>query len=218
MTIIRKKFLHCWVGSRPHIRFPNLGIQQRDLESPRILTLKDSGIWLQNLHSTEGNRLFEGINKILYTSRPRKRRIYLTEDWAQPAWVFESLWQRRGLAVACYMDRDNGRNSPGRNLLRSVPLKVTSSPTIEPVEARTGLPQAKQLTGKEHSPAHQQKIGLKIYWAWPFPPEQTQFSQQPVLPIRKLTQVSYLHPSEGRQKKQELNLIASRAKTRIVEN
>ena len=27
-------------------------------------------------------------------------------------------------------------------------------------------------TGREHSPAYQQKIGLKIYWAWPCPPEQ----------------------------------------------
>ena len=32
-----------------------------------------------------------------------------------------------------------------------------------------------QTTGKEHS--HQQKIRLKIYWAWPRPPE-----QDPVLP------------------------------------
>ena len=29
-----------------------------------------------------------------------------------------------------------------------------------------------QITGKEHSPAHQQKIGLKIYWVWPHPSEQ----------------------------------------------
>ena len=29
-----------------------------------------------------------------------------------------------------------------------------------------------QTTGREHSPAHQQKIGLKIYWAWPRPSEQ----------------------------------------------
>ena len=27
-------------------------------------------------------------------------------------------------------------------------------------------------TGREHSPAHQQKIRLKIYWAWPHPWEQ----------------------------------------------
>ena len=29
-----------------------------------------------------------------------------------------------------------------------------------------------QITGREHSPAHQQKIVLKIYWAWPRPSEQ----------------------------------------------
>ena len=29
-----------------------------------------------------------------------------------------------------------------------------------------------QTTGREHSSAHQQKIGLKIYWAWPCPSEQ----------------------------------------------
>ena len=29
-----------------------------------------------------------------------------------------------------------------------------------------------QTTGREHSPTHPQKIGLKIYWIWPHPPEQ----------------------------------------------
>ena len=29
-----------------------------------------------------------------------------------------------------------------------------------------------QTTRTEHSPAHQQKLGLKIYWAWPRPSEQ----------------------------------------------
>ena len=29
-----------------------------------------------------------------------------------------------------------------------------------------------QITGREHSPSHQQKIGLKIYWTWPCPSEQ----------------------------------------------
>ena len=33
-----------------------------------------------------------------------------------------------------------------------------------------------QITGREHSPAHQQKIGLKIYWAWPHPSEQNPVS------------------------------------------
>ena len=29
-----------------------------------------------------------------------------------------------------------------------------------------------QITGREYSPTHQQKIGLKIYWAWPLPSDQ----------------------------------------------
>ena len=29
-----------------------------------------------------------------------------------------------------------------------------------------------QATGREHSPTHQQKMGLKIYWTWPCPSEQ----------------------------------------------
>ena len=29
-----------------------------------------------------------------------------------------------------------------------------------------------QTTGREHSPVHQEKIGLNIYWAWPCPSEQ----------------------------------------------
>ena len=32
-----------------------------------------------------------------------------------------------------------------------------------------------QTTEREHSPAHQHKIGLKIYWAWPHPSEQADF-------------------------------------------
>ena len=43
-----------------------------------------------------------------------------------------------------------------------------------------------QITGKEHRPAHQQKIGLKIYWTWPCPSEQDHFPSQSVSHIRKL--------------------------------
>ena len=39
-----------------------------------------------------------------------------------------------------------------------------------------------QTTGRKHSPAHQQKIGLKIYWAWPRPSE-----QDPVSPSASLS-------------------------------
>ena len=69
--------------------------------------------------------------------------------------------------VACCEDRGTGNSSPGSRVLAEVLLEVTSSPTIELLDSRTGLPQAKQLTGQQPSPTHQQTIGLKIY-----PPEQ----------------------------------------------
>ena len=52
-----------------------------------------------------------------------------------------------------------------------------------------------QTTGREHSPTHQQNIGLKICLAWPCPQnksktEQDPVSPQPVPPIRKLPQAS----------------------------
>ena len=43
-----------------------------------------------------------------------------------------------------------------------------------------------QTTVREHSPTHQQKIGLKIYWVWPTHQNKTQFPPQSVSPIRKL--------------------------------
>ena len=56
-----------------------------------------------------------------------------------------------------------------------------------------------QTAEREHSPSHQQKIGLKIYWAWPRPSE-----QDPVSPSVSLSHqescISLLSsPSEGRQ-------------------
>ena len=40
-------------------------------------------------------------------------------------------------------------------------LEVTSSPTLDPVDARTESPQAKQQTGWGYSPTHQQTDCLK---------------------------------------------------------
>ena len=72
------------------------------------------------------------------------------------------------------------------------------NPTIDSVDFRTGLPQAKQQTGREHSPTHQQTVELKFYCTWPCPPEQDQFLSLPAPPIRKLAQDSWSHPPEGR--------------------
>ena len=40
-----------------------------------------------------------------------------------------------------------------------------------------------QRTGREHSPTLQQKVGLKIYWAWPRSSEQDHFSLSQSLPL-----------------------------------
>ena len=42
-----------------------------------------------------------------------------------------------------------------------------------------------QTTGREHSPAHQQKIGLKITEHGPAHQNKTQFPPQSISPIRK---------------------------------
>ena len=56
-----------------------------------------------------------------------------------------------------------------------------------------------QTTGREHSPAHQQKIGLNIYWPWPCPSEQDPISPSVSLSHQEASIASYPYPSEGRK-------------------
>ena len=103
-------------------------------------------------------------------------------------WASRSLRQRHGLVVACFRVRDtehaqqcmHGTFEGGRLYLHYLHHSLASG----------------QTTGREHSPAHQQKIGLKIYWAWPCSPE-----QDPVSPSVSLSheEASYPYPSEGRE-------------------
>ena len=49
--------VHEWnEGSEPHVRLPNLGVQQQEEEFPENQTLKASRIWLQDFNRTGGNR------------------------------------------------------------------------------------------------------------------------------------------------------------------
>ena len=61
-----------------------------------------------------------------------------------------------------------------------------------------------QTTGREHSPTHQQKIGLKIYWAWPCPSEQD--------PVSPSVSLSYQEVSIS------LLSLSIRLKTSVTEN
>ena len=99
-----------------------------------------------------GNRLLEGTNKTLCAPGLRRKEQWPHKRPTQTClWVSRSLWWRRGSAVACC--RVWGWNGPfegGHNYLHY----------------------SGQTTGREHSPVYQQKIGLKIYWAWPCQSEQ----------------------------------------------
>ena len=66
-------------------------------------------------------------------------------------------------AMACCRKKVAGDSSPGRGMLAYILLEFAFSPTIKPVDLMSGLPQAKQLIEREHSPTCQQTVGLKIY-------------------------------------------------------
>ena len=111
-----------------------------------------------------GNRLLEGTNKILCTPGPRRKEQWPHKRLSQTCpWVSRSVWWRRGSAVACCRVRGTecssvctGPFEGGCYYLHYFHHWLASG----------------QTTGREHSPVHQQKTGLKIYWAWPRPSEQ----------------------------------------------
>ena len=71
--------------------------------------------------------------------------------------VLEGLLWRHGLEMAHHGGRGTDSSSLGRSPLVLVLLEVAINLTINP---RAGLPQAKQPTGREHNPTHQQIIGF----------------------------------------------------------
>ena len=88
-------------------------------------------------------------------------------------WVSRSLWQRSGSLVACcrvggteWGSACMGPFEGGHCYLHYLHHILVSDQTM----------------GKEHSPTHQQKIGLKTYWAWPCPS-----AQDPVSPSVRLS-------------------------------
>ena len=84
-TIISKKFSHYCERSRAHNRFPNLGIQQRDRESPGNLTLKVSGIWLQIFHRTGETVSGRVQTKPCAHQDPGERSGDSTREWTRLA-------------------------------------------------------------------------------------------------------------------------------------
>ena len=67
-----------------------------------------------------------------------------------------------------------------------------------------------QTTGREHRSTHQQKIGLKIYWAWPCPSEQGPVSPTVCLSHQEASIISLLVISgqtEWKPQSQKINQI-----------
>ena len=112
--------------------------------------------------------LLEGTHKVVCTSGPRGKEKWPHRRLNQTyLLVLEGLLQRQGVAVAHRGDKDIGSRSSGKYSFAGALPESTISPIKEPVASSAGLPQAKQPTGRELSPTHQQTSGLKFYWALP---------------------------------------------------
>ena len=164
---IPQKSTHWSEGSEPHVRLPNLGVQEREEEFLENQTLKANGIWLTGLGETETS-LLEGTHKVVCASGHRGRSSDHIGDWSRPTCHCWRVSCRGRVAVAHREDKNTGSRSSGNYSLAWALPECTISPTKEHTEgSRVGLPQAKQRTGREPSPTHQQSSGLKFYWALP---------------------------------------------------
>ena len=125
-------------------------------------------IELSELTQDWGNRILKGTDKTLYTPGPRRK-----EQWPPqktdpdlpvcPGISSRSMGQQW---IAAGSEAVSTAVSAG-DLSKEVAIIFITSTIVD-------LLASSQATGREYSPNHQQKIGLKIYWGW-------------------------LHPSEGRQ-------------------
>ena len=141
------------------------------------LTLEASGIWLQDFHRAGGNRdssLGGHKQNLVHTKIQGKESVTPQETEPDlPASVRGSPVEVR---VGSASRRDTGSSSPGRRLLAWVLSEVAINPAIAPWRPQGWEPQAKQLTGREPNPTHQQMIRSKLYWARSCPLSKTQFS------------------------------------------
>ena len=121
----KQLFSHCCKSSRAHIRFPKLGIQQRDWEPTGNLTSKASGIWLQIFHRTGEIDSWRAQTKPCAYQNPEERCSDTTRDWARLAcecpgfssWVVGWQWPDVGsralntTVLACLLKEGDARRS-----------------------------------------------------------------------------------------------------------
>ena len=149
-SIIPKTFSHCCASPRPHNRLPNLGVWQKEWESPGNLALQFSWIWSHNFYRPGNKRLLEGTDKTACTRESRRKEPWPRKRLRQTylcVWeALEQVWVSDGLLRGW----GTGSCGPGR---RGVPAKFSWRRSPSPLDgahslpqtasSRTGLPQAK---------------------------------------------------------------------------
>ena len=101
--------------------------------------------------------LLEGTHKAVCASGLRGKEQWPHRRLNQTyLLVLEGLLPRQGVAVAHCRDKDTGSRSSGKYSLAWALLESAISPTKETVASSDGSPQAKQSTGRELCPTHQQ--------------------------------------------------------------
>ena len=158
---------------------------------------------LTELGETE-TPLLEDTHKVVCTWGPRGKEQWPHRRLNQTyLLVLEGLLQRRVVAVAHHRNKDTGSRNSGKYSLAWPFLDSAINHTKKPVASSAGLPQAKQPTGRELKPTHQQTSRLKFYWALPTraTPSSTHHQFLPSGSFHK--HLRKPHPPEGRQQKQE---------------
>ena len=188
-TTIPKKFLPYCKCSRVHKRFLNLGTQQRDWKPPVNLTLKASGIWLQNFHRTR-----EADSWWAQTKPCAQEKGAVTPQVTKPdlpvgvreslaeVWVDNGLLQCQGHWIQQSWESWHADISPFEGGCHYPYHRLASG----------------QTTGRDTAPPVNRNW-VKIYWIWPCPSEQDQDSPTASPSHQGASQDSYPYPSEDRQ-------------------
>ena len=148
--------------------------------------------------------LLEDIHKVLCARGGRKKEHWPYRRLKQTyLLVWEGLLQRWGVAVAHCREKNTGSRSSGKYSLAWALPESNNSTTKEPVGSSAGSPSAKQPTGKELIPTHQQTSRLQFYWALlnRATPSSTHHQSHPLGSLHKPLRQPY--PQEGREQKQE---------------
>ena len=191
-TLIPKKSTHWSEGSEPHVRLPNVGVQQWEYEFLENQTLKSSGICLQDFNRAGGNR-----DSTLGGQTQSSMRIGTQgkEQWCQRRLnqtyllVLEGLLQRRQRLWLTVSTRTLAEevlgSTPWCEPSQSLPLASPKSPGRLQCWVASG-----QTTNREGTQPHPSAVKWIKVLLRSAHQSNSQLYPPPVPPIRKLAQAS----------------------------